>query len=152
MMANWELEPLMRDLPKLTTRLDLIVGEADSAVPPDDAERVKERLPTTQVTRVPKLGHLAHEEDPSTFADLIFRIADELTLSPTARPLPLPIGEWSASDASRVRGRPLRDHDFPPHPTPAASTSPPRGEVTARPELRSASSVASGGRISQQGR
>jgi magnesium chelatase accessory protein len=100
MMANWELEPLMRDLPKLTTRLDLIVGQADSAVPPDDADRVKERRPATQVTRVPKLGHLAHEEDAPLFAALIARIADECALDTGAAPPPLPVGERSTPQAS----------------------------------------------------
>jgi magnesium chelatase accessory protein len=79
MMANWDLDPLMRDLPRLKPRLDLIVGQADSAVPPDDADRVAARWPATRITRIPRLGHLAHEEDPATFADLIAGIADDVS-------------------------------------------------------------------------
>jgi magnesium chelatase accessory protein len=114
MMANWELEPLMRDLPKLATRLDLIVGQADSAVPPDDADRVKLLRPETHVIRVPRLGHLAHEEDPTAFADLITRIAGEVARDDHLHPASLPMerksmpqvsGEGSQTAAFAALGR-----------------------------------------------
>ncbi len=63
MMANWDLAPLVRDLPKLRARLLLVVGEGDLAIPPADAARVAALVPGAEVVRWPGLGHLAHEED-----------------------------------------------------------------------------------------
>ncbi|MEI8147198.1 MAG: alpha/beta fold hydrolase BchO [Alphaproteobacteria bacterium] len=77
MMANWDLDLLERDLPKLKTRLDLIVSTGDKAVPPDDARLVQQRLPTTKIVTVPTLGHLAHEEDPKQMTAIIEKIAVE---------------------------------------------------------------------------
>lgn len=78
MMARWELGPLVADLPKLATRLDIIVGANDLAVPPADAERVRALLPETHVLRLDGLGHLAHEEAPDRVAGHLFAIADAL--------------------------------------------------------------------------
>lgn len=77
MMARWELEPLVADLPRLAARLDLVVGLGDRAVPPDNAETIRRRRPATQVVALPRLGHLAHEEDPAAVAEIIGRIARE---------------------------------------------------------------------------
>lgn len=65
MMANWDLMPLRRDLGRLAVPLTLIVGEADRAVPPSVAEAVAGEVAGARVTRMPGLGHLAHEEDAS---------------------------------------------------------------------------------------
>ncbi len=64
MMANWDLAPLVRDLPKLQPPLLLVVGEGDLAIPPADATRVAALVPGARVVRWPGLGHLAHEENP----------------------------------------------------------------------------------------
>lgn len=72
MMANWDLDPLLRDLPRLRPRLVLVVGAADRAVPPTQAERVRQRLPAARIVTLPGLGHLAHEEDPAAIAALVF--------------------------------------------------------------------------------
>jgi len=64
MMANWDLYGLERELPKLKTPLALIVAENDRAVPPQQAEWVKQRVVTAEIHRLAGLGHLAHEEDP----------------------------------------------------------------------------------------
>jgi magnesium chelatase accessory protein len=45
MMANWDLVPLLHDLPRLKPRLVLVVGAADRTIPPAQAERVRARLP-----------------------------------------------------------------------------------------------------------
>jgi magnesium chelatase accessory protein len=74
MMARWELEPLIEALPRLTIPLHLITGSEDRAVPPDDADEIKKRLPTLTVTRLKGLGHLAHEEDPALCASEISTI------------------------------------------------------------------------------
>ncbi|MCU0763025.1 MAG: alpha/beta fold hydrolase [Hydrogenophaga sp.] len=74
MMANWDLPQLARDLPRLTTRLDLIVGARDQTVPPDDARRALDMLGHTAhgaLHALPGLGHLAHEEAPAEVAALL---------------------------------------------------------------------------------
>ena len=45
MMANWDLHPLVRDLPKLEPSLLLIAASNDRAIPPDIARRVRELAP-----------------------------------------------------------------------------------------------------------
>ena len=75
MMASWDLVPLARDLPRLRPALHLLVGETDRTVPPDQAWAVKERLPGAALTRLPGLGHLAHEEQPQRVAALIEAVA-----------------------------------------------------------------------------
>jgi magnesium chelatase accessory protein len=77
MMADWDLDALSRDLPRLQAgmptpaapRLHLFVGEADAAVPKGQAERVAGRMPgAVALHRLPGLGHLAHEEAPQVVA------------------------------------------------------------------------------------
>jgi len=64
MMANWDLHPLVRDLPHLEPKLTLVVGSQDSAVTPDVAFQVKELVPSARIALLRGLGHLAHEEKP----------------------------------------------------------------------------------------
>ena len=75
MMAYWDLNPLIRDLPGLQAKLLLIVGAADRAIPPGDADRIRTVLPGTTVVAMPGLGHLAHEEEPARTAALILDAA-----------------------------------------------------------------------------
>jgi magnesium chelatase accessory protein len=77
MMANWDLQPLLRDLPRLDPALILVVGTDDRAVPPAQAERVQARLPGSRIVRLPGLGHLAHEEQPRKVADLLIALQAE---------------------------------------------------------------------------
>ena len=84
MMANWQLDVLDRDLPKLSGRVLLLVGANDKAILPDTAFAVRDRLPDARVELVRGLGHLAHEEAPDRVADLILREAEAVgVLSPT---------------------------------------------------------------------
>jgi magnesium chelatase accessory protein len=76
MMAQWRLEPLQADLPRLQVPLHLVVGETDATLPPAHARRVQALLPGATCTRLPGLGHLAHEEQPARVAALIVDIAD----------------------------------------------------------------------------
>lgn len=76
MMANWDLVPLLRDLHGLRCRLVLVAAEHDRAIPPEQAERVRDRAPRAEIVRIPGLGHLAHEEDPNAVADLITGVAE----------------------------------------------------------------------------
>ena len=74
MMANWDLPQLARDLPRLSTRLHLIVGERDRAVPPEDARKVLALLGPAargQLHSLAGLGHLAHEEAPQRMDELL---------------------------------------------------------------------------------
>lgn len=75
MMANWNLVPLVADLPRLRCPLTLIVGEGDTAIPPAVADDVKARLPSARIERLANLGHLAHEERPDLVAALILAAA-----------------------------------------------------------------------------
>jgi magnesium chelatase accessory protein len=75
MMARWDLEPLVRDLPKLVTPLTLIVGENDKAVPPADAQVTKLKARNAKIAKVADAGHLAHEERAPRVVELIFAAA-----------------------------------------------------------------------------
>jgi len=73
MMANWDLEALARDLPRLRTPLILVAGGEDRAISSDDAFRIRDRVPAARVEYLRGLGHLAHEEQPVQVADIIVR-------------------------------------------------------------------------------
>lgn len=75
MMANWRLEPLLHDLPRLTTALVLVAASNDRSISPKVARQVREICPQAVIERVPGLGHLAHEEQPQLIADLITKYA-----------------------------------------------------------------------------
>jgi magnesium chelatase accessory protein len=75
MMANWDLEPLARDLPELTPELLLVAFGNDKTVPPAEAERVIAVDPRARMKLVGGFGHLAHEENPAYVAELIFEAA-----------------------------------------------------------------------------
>jgi magnesium chelatase accessory protein len=77
MMANWDLEPLLRDLPRLKPLLVLVAADGDRAIPPSVARKVREIQPKAVIERVPGLGHLAHEERPQLIAELIQRYAEK---------------------------------------------------------------------------
>ncbi|ABQ38356.1 alpha/beta fold hydrolase BchO [Bradyrhizobium sp. BTAi1] len=76
MMANWDLHPLLRDLPRLKTALLLVAASHDRAIPPDVALRVKQLVPQAQLELIDGLGHLAHEEQPARIAALIIAAAE----------------------------------------------------------------------------
>ncbi len=71
MMANWDLQPLQRELPRLKPPLTLVVGQNDRTVPPTESQRVRVLLPSAKLVTLPGLGHLAHEERPKEIATLI---------------------------------------------------------------------------------
>ena len=71
MMANWDLKPLARDLPKLMSRLVVVCGESDGTIPPADQVRLATMVPGATLIRLPALGHLAHEEQPARVAAII---------------------------------------------------------------------------------
>lgn len=73
MMSQWDLAPLARDLPKLHAPVHLVVGLQDRTVPPSQGEQLLRLLPNSTLTRVPGLGHLAHEEQPTQAANWVLR-------------------------------------------------------------------------------
>lgn len=77
MMANWDLNPLARDLPRLPCELLLLVGDNDQTVPPSEAKRVQRLQPNARIEHLQGLGHLAHEEQAAPVARVILGAADE---------------------------------------------------------------------------
>ena len=71
MMADWDLESLTRDLPKLAVPLLLVHGEDDAMIPPASARDAAALVPGARVETLAGLGHLAHEEAPDQVAALI---------------------------------------------------------------------------------
>jgi magnesium chelatase accessory protein len=86
MMAHWDLQPLQRDLPRLTPRLLLIVGSNDRSISPAEARRVARLVPGAKIATMAGLGHLAHEENPAEAARLIAAFAIETGI--LSRPSP----------------------------------------------------------------
>ena len=75
MMANWDLETLSASLPGLTGRTLLIHGGRDAMVPTDSVERAAKLIPGAELSVIPDLGHLAHEEAPDRIAEMILAFA-----------------------------------------------------------------------------
>jgi magnesium chelatase accessory protein len=76
MMANWDLDDLVRDLPHLRTKLLIVIGGNDLMVPPQEQRRIQALVPGAEVLLLPRLGHLAHEERPREIAELLIRLAE----------------------------------------------------------------------------
>jgi magnesium chelatase accessory protein len=74
MMANWDLATLVDDMARLPQPIVLIAANNDRAVPADTAFQIQARAPRVIVEIVRGLGHLAHEEQPTTIAALILRL------------------------------------------------------------------------------
>lgn len=75
MMANWDLDRLESELPRLPTELLLVAGSADRAVPAAESFRLRDMVPHARVELLRGLGHLAHEERPEEVAEIVFRTA-----------------------------------------------------------------------------
>lgn len=71
MMADWDLESLKRDLPRLAAPLLLIHGDADAAIPTANAREAAAMVAGTEMVSLAGVGHLAHEERPREVAALI---------------------------------------------------------------------------------
>jgi magnesium chelatase accessory protein len=74
LMANWDLRPLVRDLPRLVPRLVLVVGSNDGMVPASESYRVRTLVPRAEIVPLRGLGHLAHEERPEDIAALVEQV------------------------------------------------------------------------------
>ena len=71
MMASWDLQPLLHDLPRLQPPLLLVAGGRDRSISPEQAERVRALVPGARLVVMPGLGHLSHEEQPGETATLV---------------------------------------------------------------------------------
>ncbi|MFQ6550824.1 alpha/beta fold hydrolase BchO [Aestuariibius insulae] len=71
MMAQWDLTPLLRTLPKHRGKVTLIAGANDKTVPPQVSKQASEKLAGSSFHLLDGVGHLAHEEDPSRVAQII---------------------------------------------------------------------------------
>ena len=69
MMAQWKLDGLMSDLPKIDVPCTFLVGEKDKAVPPSSVKEVARKMPNATVTSFGGYGHLLHKEAPALVAD-----------------------------------------------------------------------------------
>ena len=74
MMAQWDLQPLLRAITDYAGRVDLIAGSKDATVPASVSESIVGKMPDAAVHLIDGLGHLMHEEAPSAIADQIRRI------------------------------------------------------------------------------
>ena len=71
MMAQWKLDTLIGGLPRNSAHTHLIAAQKDTAVPPKTSRTAAAKMPNATCEILPKLGHLAHEEDAAQIATLI---------------------------------------------------------------------------------
>jgi magnesium chelatase accessory protein len=72
MMAHWDLAGFARRLSRLEVPALFLAGEADRAVPPEDADWAAKAVQDGAAARLDGLGHLAHEEAPGQVLQAIF--------------------------------------------------------------------------------
>ncbi|NNK77615.1 MAG: alpha/beta fold hydrolase [Litoreibacter sp.] len=77
MMAQWSLDRLLAELPKISQEVLFIAGSNDKAVPPDTSDRAAARIPNAAVMHLNGRGHLLHEEAPDKFTDAAFAFLDQ---------------------------------------------------------------------------
>lgn len=77
MMAKWDLATLWDDLPRVAVPVRLIATDNDRTVPPASADKAVAQMKLGQAIHVPRLGHLAHEENAATLHDWIASILDQ---------------------------------------------------------------------------
>lgn len=82
MMADWDLDRLEGDLPRIANPVLLVHGERDSAIPAFAVRRAADLIPNARHEEMAGLGHLAHEERPERAAGLVRAFAEECGLLP----------------------------------------------------------------------
>ncbi len=78
MMANWDLQPLSRDMGLLDVPLLLVAASNDKAIKSEDAFKVREKAPGATVEILRSGGHLVHEEQPDLVASLMLNFARQV--------------------------------------------------------------------------
>ena len=71
MMSQWSLDVLLPQLGRIEARTLMLTGGQDRAVPPKVSAAAARLMPRARLDMLPTLGHLMHEEDPQTVADII---------------------------------------------------------------------------------
>jgi magnesium chelatase accessory protein len=71
MMAQWNLDGLLRRLPRISVPTLFVLGTSDRAVPPSQGAAQAARMRHATVLRIPDRGHLVHEEDAPAVAAAI---------------------------------------------------------------------------------
>jgi magnesium chelatase accessory protein len=75
MMANWDLEPLKRALPKLGLPVLILHGARDAAIPVAAAREAAGLIPGAVVEVSESAGHLLHEEMPEQVVERMTKFA-----------------------------------------------------------------------------
>jgi magnesium chelatase accessory protein len=76
MMADWDLHVFTQALPQLRVPLILLVADNDCTVPPRQAQTVHSLVANSRIVSLPRLGHLAHEENPALITAEIVKICE----------------------------------------------------------------------------
>lgn len=63
-MANWNLDPLVRDMSGLQVPFLQIIGGEDRTIPPGNAYETEQRIAQAETIMLSGFGHLVHEEKP----------------------------------------------------------------------------------------
>lgn len=79
MMAQWKLDGLVADLPRITVPCTFLVGENDKAVPPRSVRETAGKMPNAKVISYEGYGHLLHEEAPALVADQLRAVLRKYT-------------------------------------------------------------------------
>ena len=74
MMAHWDLQQLQSELHKINIPVWMVAAQNDLTVPAEQAAQVAKELQFSELVIWPKLGHLAHEENPVLCAQLIQQV------------------------------------------------------------------------------
>lgn len=71
MMAQWRLDALQRRLPAIDLPALLIAGAKDGTVPARISREAAARMPLGEYVELPRLGHLAHEENAAAVTAIL---------------------------------------------------------------------------------
>ena len=71
MMADWDLGYFLDRLTEETAPIHFLVGDKDTTVPPHISKSWDQSMPNSSLTQFNGLGHLLHEESPSTVSSIL---------------------------------------------------------------------------------
>ena len=71
LMADWDLGYFLDRLPEETAPIHFLVGDKDTTVPPHISKGWDQSMPNSSLTQFNGLGHLLHEESPSTVSSIL---------------------------------------------------------------------------------
>ena len=78
MMADWDLGYFLDRLPEETAPIHFLVGDKDTTVPPHISKSWDQSMPNSSLTQFNGLGHLMHEESPSTVSSILENLPSSL--------------------------------------------------------------------------